>query len=370
MADYTPIPIPLRQHWRRFRTRILPLLVFLAAVLSSVLLWNRQSAPAMLVGEVYAPHTIVTASREGILEDFDIQPFQEVLAGEQIGRIRIIPEIQALADLETLRAEIEMIRMGAGDPVLDQQRNLLSWQGLRRDWLLARSDLASLRIRMRQAEADFHRSEKLVGRGAEPQAALEQNRALFEGLVAEETEKSRLVDNLESAVNQSHMSGGGDSTALADGIRASLAWKEAQLRSLEIQMTPVPVIAPFDGHVSRIHRHAGDFVNLGESIIDLRASKPDFIIGYLKQPVLTALNIGMPIEVSPRTGRGTAATASLISIGPQFEPLGLAFVRPISVFSEERALPLLISLPEGLSLRPGELVDLRIADPSLPPSAF
>jgi multidrug resistance efflux pump len=363
MSDYTPIPIPLRLRWRYFRTRFLPAIVFAAAVIAAALVWEKKSLPAVMVGEVYAPHGIVAASVPGIIEEFNLQLYHEVRAGDVIGRVRTVPAGQAGQALAALRAEIAMIKLGAGDPVLDQQRNALSWHALRRDWMLARSELALLRVQRRQAELEFRRFQTLEGSGAASQTDFEQSRSLVEGLTEEEEEKEKLTAYLERAVSDATSAAGEEPFSLESGMTASLDWKEAELALREEELKPVPLVAPFDGRVTVVHRRQGDFVNLGEAVIEVGASRPDFIIGYVKQPVSVPLEVGMEIEVAKRSGVVNAARASLVSIGPRFETLGGAFQRPVPVIAEERALPLLISLPEGLPLRPGEIVDLRLAVP-------
>lgn len=364
MSDYRPIPIPLRQRWRDFRTRFMPVVVFLVAVSATVLLWEEKSTGPMLVGEVYAPQGPVLAPALGMVENLVVQPYEDVRAGDVLGMIRKVPASQAEAALEVLRSEIRMIRLGAGDPVLDQRRNVLSWQSLKRDWMLGRIELASLRVRMRQAEADAMRYEKLVGHGAESQAICEQARSLFDCLVAEESEVRQLVDDLGKAVGESQPADGEGRGLPAEGLKSSLAWKEAELSSLEAQLEPLPLVAPYDGSVTLVYRRNGEFVSEGEPVVDIRASRADFIIGYARQPLRQPLEIGMGVEVIPRGGKmAEAGKARLVSIGPGFDALPAVLMRPLQAMSEERALPLLISLPEGSRLRPGEIVDLRLVRP-------
>lgn len=363
MTDFTPIPIPARLRWRHFRARFLPVIVFASAVLATALLWRNTSAPAVMVGEVYAPSGIIAASAAGILEGFESLPFREVKRGEVIGAVRTIPEAQAARLLAELRAEISMIRLGAGEPVLEQQRNALAWHGLRRDWMLARSDLAIVRVQKRRAELDFRRYEKLRGSGAAAATDYDQAKSLYEGLVGEEAEKEKLARYLDEAVKESVFATGEEPPSLSEGLAASLKWKEAELARLEEELKPIPLIAPLDGRITLVRRRAGDFVAAGEALGEISATRPDFIIGYAKSHHADKLAVGMEVSVAPRRARKAAAPARVISVGPRFEGLGAAFQRPLPMVAEERALPLLISLPDGLTLRPGEIVDLRWGPP-------
>jgi multidrug resistance efflux pump len=363
MLDYKPIPTPLSQHWRLFRTRLLPVLVFTAAIGAMMWLWEQESTPGVMIGEVYAPSSMVSSPRGGWLEGGPIEMFREVRAGEKIGVIRTMPPEYSQLALAVLREEIEMIRLGVADPVLDQQRNLLSLHGLRRDWLLVRSDLAALRVQMRQAELDLTRLEELARQGYESSSAIEQARALYEAMVAEVKEKTSLAELLQTAVKEvdAQVEDRGPPDV---GITAALDWKEAELRRLEAELAPVAIYAPFDGRLTKVFRHSGDFVNLGEPIAEIRSKHAESIIGYLKPPFPFRPEVGMAVDVIPRSiGGSEAVRARVLAVGPQFEALQPAFLRPMPVTLEERALPVLISLSDKVSLVPGEIVDIRLLKP-------
>ncbi len=363
MPTYKRIPTPWSQHWRYFRTRALPVIVFSAAVGTMAWLWDQEAAPGAMVGEVYAPAGTLNAPRAGWIEGGRIKMFREVRAGEEIAVVRTLPPEHAALALAVIREEIRMIRLGFGDHTLDQQRNRISLQSLRRDWLLARSDLAALRVRMRQAEADYLRVKEIAGRGAESLAAKEQARAAFEAMTAEEAGLAELAESLEAAVTGAEQDLlGGDSPAdIGAGVAAALDWKEAELRNLEAELAPVSIIAPFDGRLTRIFHHTGDYVNPGDTIAEIRSRDPESIIGYLRAPFPLTPEVGMEVEVVPRSGgRAVASRATVLGIGPQFEALQPAFMRPLPVNLEERALPVHISLPADTPLVPGDIVDIRL----------
>jgi multidrug resistance efflux pump len=359
MSDLTPIPIPARQRWKQFRTTALPGIVFLVAVAGMVFLWDNKIAPPSLTGEVMAYQGAIQAPGSGILEQFSTEPFHDVVAGQLIGVIRTVPAEQAELALASLRAEIALISMGGGDPVLNQQRNLLGWQSLRRDWLLARSDLASNQARLRPAELAFRRSEILLEGQAGSRADVELAGAEFEALQAEAIELTELVAKLEESVASSRFASESGASIFQQGIDAALQWKEMELKRLEAEMLPLPVFAPCDGRVTFVYRRNLDFVRQGEVILDLRADKPEYIIGYMRQPASLRPTEGMTVQVSMRGSRPATAEARILRVGSQFEPLSPAFQRPMQLV-EERALPILISLPQGLPLQPGEIVDLRL----------
>jgi hypothetical protein len=47
-------------------------------------------------------------------------------------------------------------------------------------------------------------------------------------------------------------------------------------------------------------------------------------------------------------------------VGTQYEPLPAALQMPVRLANSELGLPLSVSVPPSLRIRPGELVDLRL----------
>lgn len=362
MQDFTPIPIPLRQRWNQFRMRLLPVLVFVLAAAGAYFSLTKQGTYGGIVGEVYAPMSLVNASRDGWFEGAGVEVFDQVVAGQELGTIRIMPTDYTVRALEVLREEIRMIELGVGDPVLDQQRNLLSLMALRRDWLLARSDLASLQVRIAQASSDHARAANLVKTGGISQSEFELARSIHETLKAEEEDKVTLVESLGESLRAAELKDpDGANTGIHDGIASAIKWREAELRRVEAELAPVVVAAPLSGRVSKIYRWAGDAVELGETLLEIRSEEPRMIIGYLKPPLAVDPQVGMDVVIVPRRAQpGPGEVAKVLAIGAHHEPVPLALMRQMPYMTEERALPIQISLPENTRLKPGELVDIRL----------
>lgn len=357
-SDYQPIPTPLSQRWKAFRTEILPLGMLLLSVVTVYILWDMEVTPVGLPGEVYGRQSEVPAPASGWIRGLALEPFAEVRAGDLLAHIEIMPAPRVEAALAVLRAELALMERGGLDPILDQQRNLLNEESLNRDWLQARADLASLRVRARQAELDFRRISQLFQREQVSASDFDQARATFEALSAEEAERARLVETLARAVERvrgpAEEEGG-----LASLMQGTLALQETRLRALEAELLPVPLLAPISGVVTEIFRAEGEFAQAGTPLMILRAQEAEFIVGYLRMPARWEPAIGMPVLVDlPEARRRDAQPAHILRIGSQFEPLGPAFQAPVAL-REERALPIKISLPPDLSLRPGQIVQIR-----------
>src|SRR5690606_32622571 len=89
--------------------------------------------------------------------------------------------------------------------------------------------------------------------------------------------------------------------AAAEGLQAAIEQKEAQLRLVEAQLSPVPLIAPMDGVVTQLYRRSGENVTSGEPILQISATHSERIIGFLRQPLPLEPQPGMDVEVRTRT---------------------------------------------------------------------
>lgn len=354
-----PVPTPLSQRWRQFRTQVMPVLVFLAAATIVVILWERESVPSRLVGEVYAPSSELFSPRSGLVESLNFAPFDVVQKGDVIAVIRWTPEEQLVAERAMIEAEIRLSELGGLDPVLDQQRNLLNWQSLRNDWVAARGRLDVLEVQRAQARRDWQRAQNLHDADHLSASEYERLENLYRSLDVEVEATRRQVRVLEEASRLSRIDPDSDELDWARVLEATRWWQHKRLELLEAEARPLMLRAPITGVITQIYQQEGGYVAADTPLAIIRASEAPHILGYLRQPTDSIPVVGTEVEVITRGDRKLRAAARILEVGPQFEPLGPAFIRPFAT-QEERALPLLISIPEGLDLRPGEIVDLRL----------
>jgi hypothetical protein len=68
----------------------------------------------------------------------------------------------------------------------------------------------------------------------------------------------------------------------------------------------------------------------------------------------------MRVQVRTRGPHRETGAAKVLEIGTQLETIAPALLPPIKFANVELGLPLGISLPANLKIRPGELVDLTL----------
>ena len=84
------------------------------------------------------------------------------------------------------------------------------------------------------------------------------------------------------------------------------------------------------------------------------------IVGYLGQPVRLEPKVGSKVEVRSRGAVREVGQSQIAYVGPRIE----LFNAPLRVrgmgAAQERGLPIVVTVPPTMRLRPGELVDIYI----------
>jgi uncharacterized OB-fold protein len=141
-------------------------------------------------------------------------------------------------------------------------------------------------------------------------------------------------------------------------------------RVLEAQtnLCPIPLVAPISGMVYVVGRQSGEYVVEGEPIIIITAKKSDRIVAYLRQPYLVEPETGMKVEVVTRTRQRQKFLSEVTQVGAQVEPItnALAVVKLGSLI--DVGLPVVVNVPPGMDVRPGEAVDIIFRPESVSPS--
>jgi multidrug resistance efflux pump len=355
-----PIPIPLQQRWRDARLRIVPVLVFGATLFAISHLWKSHIAAPTLVGQAEPVLANVSSHRPGMLTELSVGRFQTVKAGDLVAQVLVTDPKILSSSLAVVQAEIELLRAEM-KPISAQQRTAMDYGQLRLDWMKEHARLAGARVNLQLAETEFHRTEELFKDKIVSQRLYDQARAAQERLRQEVEELTKLVAEGEMSFKSLQLSNSVDiSKVTVDPLQAAIAVQESKLRLTEAELSPVMLKAPMDGIVSAIYHRSGEAVTAGESIVAIATLTPVRIVGYLRAPILEEPKIGMLVEVRTRGLRRDVGSARIVEVGSQLESMPLAFLGPLKPAGAELGLPIDISLPANLKIRPGELVDITL----------
>ena len=172
-------------------------------------------------------------------------------------------------------------------------------------------------------------------------------------------ELTKLVAEGEGSFATMHPTNTADMASISDEpLRAAFAVQEAKLRQTEAELSPIKIVAPMDGTIIAVHFRSGESVTPGRPIVTIAADTPTRIIGYLRQPAVIEPRPGSTVTVRTRGIRRLTGTARVIEVGSQLDTMPQVLQSPVKLAGVELALPVDITVPANLKLRPGELVDI------------
>lgn len=391
MDQLPRIPSPAGTAFREFRIAVLPALVFTVVLGMAVVTWRNYVGPSQLVGEVEAIRSEVIAPQDGQILELHAGLLQRVHAGEPVAVLLPTDPKALAAKLQLSQSRLDLLRDGL-DVRLRQQNNTISSLQLRLNWMDQRAELASLRAQHSYSRLELDRQEQLMkffrGRAQRAEAAgslgdpsapgttpstgtppfdrvaeYQVAQRDFESLNAQLEERSRLVDEIEQAMARMRPEDEQLDVAIPEAVRTALDLEEQELKLLETQVKPVTLVAAVDGMVSRIHRNSGENVTAGDTLLTVSGQHPERVVAYLRQPLNLDLRTNMTVEIRSRALHHETGLGRVVSVGTQLEPiLPQLLPRNAGAGAIEYGLPVLVSLPPGLRVYGGEVVDLFPAD--------
>jgi multidrug resistance efflux pump len=345
-----PIPTPLNQWWREFRIQIIPVVFFIVVILCVIFMWKDYVQPTSVVGQVEAIQSSVASLQDGIVTSLAVDRFDSVTEGQVVGEImRADPEM-ITASLAAIQADLQVLRARMS---VDEERRKFDFQQLRVDMMKEKVDFAQAKANLVQAKNDYKRVKELFDQNIENASNLDAALAERDSLQAEVDQREALIQNLESTLILMDKP---DPEAGTDPIDQAIKAKEDELSAT---LKPMPLTSPRAGVVSAVWKRNGEKALRGEPILTISSTEGEHIIAYLRQPVTKVPAVHDKVEVHTRSRNRVHGEAQVLMVGAQMEPINPVLLSMDSNYVE-LGLPILISLPPGLQVRPGEPVDLHI----------
>jgi multidrug resistance efflux pump len=356
MSKLTPIPTPLSARWREFRTRILPLLIFVGGLGVIVLFWSNHTRQATMQGIGESIRANVSAPQTVRVLEWLVEPHTIVAAGTPLV---VVAPADARVEFDRLSSLVEMARLRSQSSLA--QDNAMNYERIRIELLKTKSELAIARVKLDQAERDVTRNTPLYREKLVSQDIYELGVNLRDALKAEVEEKAKSIAQIEGRLENLRAIGepGAVRDVEADRWLAQLEQAHsAAIKSLEAHT----LVAPISGMVSLPLRQAGEFVPEGELLLTIDSVRAEKIVAYLRQPYRFDPEVGMKVRVTTRTFQRQAFVSHILQVGAQMEVLtnALAIFRPGS--QVDAALPLFVPVPQDITIRPGEIVDVIITN--------
>ena len=342
-----PIPTPFSQRWREFRIQVLPFVVFIATLVANVYLWRSIVQPTGMIGFVETNQVFVASLQDGLISEVYVQRFQEVKKDQPLCVVaKTDPELIA-ATIASAKAEL-MVTLARSD--IDIVRGRMSLQQLVGDLLIQKTTQAAKHADLIYAQTNLVSSEALRNQGVLGELQYQAALARRDSLRAEIDARDKYITDLEKSLDSFKTKDDSIKPTILEAV-------QAKQRELELALKPSLIKAPFDGMISIIHHQAGEKVLRGSPLITISSPNSTQIIGYVRQPIQRHPKVGDEVRVTTRTTPRIYAPATILKVGAQLEPLNPGLLSA-ETKRMEVGLPVVISLPTGLGLFPGEFVDI------------
>lgn len=357
MSSPRPIPIPWSARWREFRVRYVPLIFFALLVGAIGVMLKYYSATGNLHGIGEGVRSLLAAPQPARIEQWLVAPYTIV---EQGTAVAVLSPVDARADFDLLRSLFEMARVRL-QPSL-AENNAMNFERIRVELLKTRSELAVARVKLELAERDVLRNTPLYKEKLVAEDIYELSVNARDALKAEVEEKAKASSEIEHRLEELRSIGEPDALSNASAIPEWLSQLEQAQASAASNLQPLTLLAPITGMTGVPLRQPGEFVLAGEPLLAINALRSDRVVAYLRQPYPLEPKVGMPARVTTRTKPRQVFWSHIEQIGAHMEILtnSLAIVRPDALV--DVALPVMLPVPDDITVRPGEIVDLLIPD--------
>ncbi len=371
----------------RLFLRILPVLVWSGAVLCVVGLFHRRTARFEIVGLAQPEVRQVAATCGARLISVPVQLFDKVNEGDTVAVLsvvlddeRIDAELQTIqADINYLEAQLIELRKNYEAAIFTQESEW--WAELRaftdnvvtatQRIIDANTVLEADRAMLKKMQNEIEIFEIENGANFGTDIALyhqlqtmEANRdGLGEKIIRDKGVLVKYQKDLKEAEDRKEKyikyrpRPGTDPNEARRVIYLAKEALERRKDALKERREKLVLTAPCDGYISDILSRVGEAVMQGVEILSIAEEKPRAIIAYAGEAVVGQLAIGKQVEVVKGSKPPQIGPSEVTYIGPAVEQMPQRLWRNPNFPQWGR--PMLIEIPSGMKLIPGEMVGIR-----------
>ncbi|HNS21765.1 MAG TPA: HlyD family efflux transporter periplasmic adaptor subunit [Sedimentisphaerales bacterium] len=394
---------------RSYVRHLTPMVVWLGAVMVVGWLFYQRSESFQMVGIAQSEVRQVASDCTARIVDIRVDLFEPVTAGQVLAVLNTVPaselttEAELQAQVATAAAEIERL-MASLIPTQDQllvekadlqishadnqRRFIVDAEAARLHVLQIQTEIASEEILLNGLAVDVQATEKLVQQEVvvpfeleklkiqydstarkikEYQVELEQAQAdqaqaerRRDEFAQQQLPQQSIDDALEAIRKEARVQ-----EELMKGLRAQIAAFKAR-SAVEVKSPIDGVVIPISGRANEVLlkrqgeetiRRAGEVVSAGDPILAVAQTQPTEIVAYANEQQVGYLKDDMTVELVKMRYPAQIAQSNVRSIGPTIELLPQRLWRSPTIPQWGR--PVVIAVPPGLDLVPGELVGVR-----------
>lgn len=351
------VPIPFKLRLQDMRTRMLPILIFAITAFIASMLWHDAVSPSMLLGEVSAHRVSVNSPNAATIQRLTTRRLALVKAGDVIAELS---PTDTRASLDLIQSDLSLLRLKANETSSNesQGRMMLDYERLHLDWMSEKVALVQAEANQRRATMDLEVSKGLVNDATQSPRFLQEAELAKASADAEVQERKSLVEALGTRMQDLRNLQPTVNSQPNHSLKQAIKNLETRLSDAEQSQRLITLRSPIDGVVTNILHSEGESIAANEPLVIITATQPGNIIGYLRQPLPIEPAIGMEVEVLSHGRSRQKSTSTVVNVGSQFELITNPSLHPTA--TPEVGLPVEVSLPPDLKLRPGEIVSLVI----------
>jgi multidrug resistance efflux pump len=350
MDPLPPIPTPVSQIWKEFRIQILPSLVLVLVVAGAFLLWRNFVQPVTVVGHAETNVAHVISTQDGQITALFVERFQTVTQGQVIAIVANTDPDMVKAQLDVARTDLQVLRERL---LVDKRRSEQSYYQFQQDLLDQRVTQATELAGLPRLSNEVSRVLKLRADGTASDADVDVAKLPYEAALAATRERANLITQSEKALEAIRPTVTPQS---ADAIDAAIKAKEEEIRET---LKPSTLRAPFSGVVNALFRFPGERIVRGTPVVSIAEPTATRIVAYVRQPITRLPALHDAVQVMTQTQPRQAGRGQILRIGAQVEAINPALLSTDAT-RVEYGLPILVSVPDGMTIVPGEFVNLSL----------
>ncbi|MBN1123403.1 MAG: HlyD family efflux transporter periplasmic adaptor subunit [Sedimentisphaerales bacterium] len=332
--------------------RMLPVIVWLAAVGGVVSLYMYRHRTFMTTGLAIARTQMVSGVDNGIIRHLPVQLHQQVRKGDLLAILELgsppendyavsLSEAQkatAQAEVEHLKAELSAVEaqlrhdleIEAGDQTMQYERLVLEVEQAQFNLLETRTTLELDRGLLASLELEKNASRELFDKQAihlyELQKAELEYEAVARKIKSAETLELQARENLAAAQQRlTQYAPTQQEKQLLDTLlepyRKAVAVQEKLLDELFTPPGQMMITAQIDGIVSSIYMSEGQGFQAGEWILQVSAPAADYVVAWLDPIQANQVHPQQSVEIAKHSVPRQVFRSEIISVSPAAELL-------------------------------------------------
>ncbi len=372
------------------RLHIIPVIVWLVALGAVIILFQNRTQRFESIGLVEGEERRIAAAVAGRIKAVPVHLFDKVNEGDVVVVVDTVLnaknleiELEArkdvlLATIRQLQAEIiatrdRLITDEAGrqnDLEQSARRYAIDVESAKLRVVELKATIAPDKIRLKELDLNIkilNASSDLTQNQGKITQHYETERLKTEAeVLAKEIEENQLLlaqaeENLQQANERLQVilkkQPINPSIELAlQPIREEVNVQEQAILELMRDRPALEITSPFKGTVSRIRRRVGEIIQPQDPILNIVESEPRVIVAYIREPGISQVKENMKVQIMKRSYPLQQANSYVAYMGPGLEELPPQLWA--NTTTPQWGRPVLIPIPAGMELIPGETVGI------------